>query len=112
MRNLILVITLGLCACGYSSRDNEMIGQVKKVVKNTPILCMDYDDADITLGVLRNGTGSMSTQDLWSYVQNEEQLSILKKANETGALVKITYDVKRWVWCVDDHFITKVELVK
>lgn len=107
-----LVAVLFVSGCGYSSVDNEMIGQVKKVVRNTPILCNEYHDADISLGVMRGGVGSMSTQDVWVYTDSKEDLAVLKKANENGALVKITYDVKRWTWCVDDHFVTKVELVK
>lgn len=112
MRNLSLLIILFVVGCGYSARENEMIGQVKKVVKNTPIICSDYLDADISLGVLRNGVGSMSTQDIWVSVIDKTDFDTLKKANETGALVKITYDVKRWTWCVDKHIITKVEIIK
>jgi hypothetical protein len=101
-----------LTGCGYSSMQNETIGQVKKVVKNTPLICPDYVDADVSLGVMRNGVGSMSTEDLWFYVPDEQARQTLAQAAQTGALVKITYDVKRVTFCVSDHFVSKVELVK
>ena len=44
-RLAVLVAALSLAACGYSSRDSELIGQVKKVVRNTPIICSEYEDA-------------------------------------------------------------------
>ena len=111
-RLAVLVAALSLAACGYSSRDSELIGQVKKVVRNTPIICSEYEDADISLGVLRNGVGSMSTQDIWMYVPNREDLAKLKKAAETGALVKIKYDVYRMTFCVDEHVVRSVEEVR
>lgn len=112
MKKGILVLVLLLAtACGYSSKDNEMIGQVKKVMKNTPLICPDYKDADISLGVIRNGVGSMSSQDIWVYVPDDLNFKILTEANQTGKLVKIKYDIKRLQFCVGDHQVTSVELV-
>lgn len=111
MKNFYL-LGMFLVGCGLSSRDNELVGQVKKVVHHTPILCPDYSSADVSLGVMRGGVGSMSSEDAWLYLQNSSQEETLRQANETGALVKITYDVPRIVWCVDERWVTKVELVK
>ena len=111
-RTVALAGMLLLASCGWSSWDNEAIGQVKKVQHATPIICMDYDHVDISLGVIRNGVGSMSTQDQWYYVESPADVALLKSASETGALVKFTYGVKRFRWCVDDEMITHVELVK
>lgn len=112
MKYAIIILALALSSCGYSSRENEMIGQVKKVSHETPILCDDRADADISLGILRNGVGSMSSQDVWVTVPNESDRKTLKDANESGALVKIKYDVKRVTWCWHDHIVTSVEVVK
>jgi hypothetical protein len=101
-----------LSGCGWSSWDNEAIGQVKKVQHATPIICSDYDHVDISLGIIRNGIGSVSTQDMWFYVPNPADLALLKGATDSGALVKFTYGVKRFRWCVDKEMITHVELVK
>lgn len=101
-----------LTSCGYSSRNSDLIGQVKRVVSATPVFCDDRVDADISLGVMRNGIGSMSTQDVWVTVPNKDDQELLKKASETGAIVKATYDVKRTVFCWQHDIITHVELVK
>lgn len=108
-RVMFLVLLSG---CGYSSRDNEIIGQAKKVVHLTPLICSDYSAVDVSLGVMRNGVGSMSTQDLWFYVEDRNLLAILAKAVETGAIVKVKYDQKRTTWCVPDHWLTNVEILE
>lgn len=113
MKKIIAVVMLvGLSGCGWSGRDSQMIGQVKKVMHNTPILCDDYMDAEISLGVMQNGTGSMSTEDKWVYVPNQDDYKLLQDADEKGSIVKVTYDTKRIRWCVEEEMVTKVELVK
>lgn len=113
MRSLFLVaLVFAVSGCGYSSRNNEVVGQAKKVVNLTPILCSDRIDTDISLGVMRNGVGSMSTQDAWFTVPKESDQKLLNDAASAGKLVKVNYDVKRWVWCWQDHIITHVEILK
>lgn len=107
-----LTLVLFVSACGYSSVDNELIGQVKKVKKMTPIICPDYVEADISLGIIRNGTGSMSKEDVELNVESYADIELLKGAAESGQLVKVAYDIKRISICVPDHRLTKVELVK
>src|SRR5579859_447764 len=67
LRSALLAIAISFAsaacgACGNSSVGNELEGQVKKVVKRTPIFCSDYVEADVSLGVIRNGVGSMSQE--------------------------------------------------
>ncbi len=111
MKNLPIALALALAACGYSAKDNEMVGQVKKVVERTPIICSDWTEADVSLGVLRNGNGSMSKEDVVLWVENTSDRALLKKAAETGTPVKINYDIRRYTWCVADHVLTHVELL-
>jgi hypothetical protein len=108
----MLFAVLMLSSCGYSSVKNEMIGQVKKVVSNTPIICPNYTSVDVSLGVMRNGVGSMSTQDVWLTVVREEDVTILKQAAESGKLVKINYDELRFAFCIDDHVISSVSMTE
>lgn len=108
----VLAMLLMLSSCGYSSRQNELIGQVKKVSHLTPILCGDRVDTDISLGVMRNGVGSMSAQDVWLTVENPDDVKALATANESGELVKITFDEKRTTLCRRNEIVTKVEIVK
>lgn len=115
MRNnliLILIVSMLTSACGYSSRSNEVIGQAKKIINQTPLLCADRTDGDLSLGVMRNGVGSMSTQDVWFTIPKAEDQALFKQASENGAIVKVTYDVARVVFCWSNHIVTKVELVK
>lgn len=105
---LMFPTLIPVAACGYSARDNELVGQVKKVVAQTPILCGDYHEVDISLGVLRNGAGSTSKEDVVLYVQGEGDVPLLKKAAEEGFPVKVAYDIKRIAWCVPDHWLTAV----
>jgi hypothetical protein len=59
---------------------------------------------------MRNGVGSMSTQEMWLYVPNEGDYNILAKAAETGAIVKIKYDEARLRFCVPANIVTHVEI--
>lgn len=106
-----IAIALFISACGYSSKSNELVGQVKKVIEETPIVCSDYAYADISLGVLRNGAGSVSHEDVILYVPNRADAEFLKKAAEDGSPVKVTYDIKRWPagLCVPTSWLTHVE---
>lgn len=112
MKNIVLLLALSLSGCVFEARNNELIGQVKKVKNSTPILCPKRVDVDISLGIIRNGIGSMSSEDTWATVSNPEHIEILKNANENGSLVKITYDTYRLTFCQERINVTNVELVK
>lgn len=112
MKYLSLILLMFLVGCGYSAKQNELSGQVKKVVNATPLICSDRVDADISLGIMRNGVGSLSTEDLWVYVPNQEDQKILKEAAVNGKIVKITYNIKRVTFCTSKYIVTKVELEK
>ena len=109
---LVALLLLFLSGCGYTQRDAELIGQVKKVSHITPLICPDYTAVDVSLGVLRGGVGSMSTQDVWLRVLNNSDIPVLKRAAEDGALVRIKYDVRRATLCYQDHNLLYVEMVK
>lgn len=100
-----------LLACGFSSVDNEMTGQVKKTMHNTPLVCPDHTDADISLGVMRDGVGSMSTQDIWVVVPPHLQEEVEHFA-ETGEIVNAKYNVYRLTFCTTDHYLTSIEAAK
>lgn len=112
MKKIILIAAMMLSACGYEQTDSEAIGQVKKVANMTPILCDKRTDVDISLGVIRNGIGSISGQDIWLTVRDKANVEILKKANESGQLVKIKYDVARFEWCWNQRELASVEIIK
>lgn len=94
--------------CGRTSVDNELTGQVKKVAHKTPIFCWDNVEVDISLGVMRNGVGSMSAQDVFLTVTSAEDVKKLEAAAATGALVTVKYDEMRVNWCWHDLVIKSV----
>lgn len=109
MKKLLLIMML--CACGYSSKSSELSGQPKNIEHNTPLICMNYDSVDISLGVMRNGVGSMSTQDVYLYVPSQNDIDTLNQAIKDGKLVKITYDEARITFCVPEKVVRKIEVL-
>lgn len=109
---IIFIILFLVTSCGYTQRDSELIGQVKKVYNITPLICPNFISSDISLGVIRNGIGSMSKEDVILYVRNQQQEELLKQAQDNNQLVKIHYDVKRITFCVPKEQITEVEILK
>lgn len=99
-------------SCGYSSKDSEAVGQVKRVLKHTPIICQDWTQVDLSLGVMRNGVGSVSHEDILLYVPTEELARQLQTAAESGAPVKVKYDVARFAFCVGERQVRSVEILK
>lgn len=93
----------GCYACGTSSTNNEVTAQVKKVVKVTPLLCPDYVELNVSLGVLRNGVGSMSHEDMTLRVMDESMIPDLEQAAKHGSIITLKYDVARSAWCYPDH---------
>ena len=101
-----------LSSCGYVARDSEMIGQIKKIANVTPLFCPDRVDVDLSLGVLRNGVGSMSTEDVWATVYKQNVIDTLKMANSQGAIVKVVYNVRRFIICGEQREIIGAEITK
>lgn len=99
-------------ACGYSSQQNDMVGQVKKLISRTPLICPDYTEVDVSMGVLRGGNGSVSKEDLVLFVKNPSDLPTLKQAAENADIVKITYNDYRASICTPEEELTSVQITK
>jgi major membrane immunogen (membrane-anchored lipoprotein) len=112
MKMLVLVLLLLIAACGYSSRDVEAIGQVKRVAAVTPIICPNFKALDLSLGVMRNGVGSMSHEDIDVLVESEDVAAKLKASAEQGKIVKITYDMARLTFCVPERVVRTVQVLE
>lgn len=115
MKKLILLAALITTSCGYSSIDNEAVGQVKKVMNMNPIICPNYKMADIIIGsqqalYIQNASGAAPHTMI---VVTPEQDKILREASEKGKTVKFTYSQKRLVFCTEtDHFMNSVEIIE
>ena len=111
MFKFLLVLAMLMVSCGYSSMDNELSGQVKRVIHTTPLLCPDRYDVDVSLGVFRNGVGSVSKHDMSLVVLKESDVQKLKDAASTGKIVKMTYNEPRFRFCHEFSEVTNVEIL-
>lgn len=112
MKNLINVSFLfALFGCGYSAIDSEFIGQIKYVEHATPIICPDYYYASVSMGVMKNGVGSMSTHDATIEI-DKTQVEEWKRLSKNASIVKINYNERRATLCVPLLISTGVTEVK
>lgn len=105
--SIVMLLPL-VTACGYKSRGNELTGQVKKITHETPLLCPNRWDVDISLGVMRNGVGSVSTEDIWLTLDDSSLVEPFTKAMQDGAIVRVHYDTYRFTLCQARGNATKV----
>ena len=126
MKKYILLGTiLLLSACGYSSIDNEAIGQVKKTMTINPIFCPQYKVADIIVGSQQaleqafyiqnaNKTNNSNSMNLHTaIVVSVEQNKILQEALEKGKTIKFTYNEERITFCTTSRlFMQSVEIIE
>ena len=115
VRNFVFISIVSvsiLSACGNNSINNDLAGQVKRVGSATPLVCGDYTYADVSTGIMRNGVGSMSSEDVLVQLENPADAELLKKAQLEGKLVHIIYDKRRIAICGQYRRATKVELLK
>ncbi len=109
----LIIACLAIVGCGYTSVNNELICQPKKLHNETPMICGDYVDVDVSLGAMVNGVGSMSTQDMWLVVPSADDRKSLQAAIDQGKLVKLTYNERRLQICQNaDEVVTSVTVVE
>jgi len=112
MKLLMIAMLFSLSGClGYSSISSEVTGQPKRIQFLNNLLCPDFTTVDLSLGVMRNGVGSMSTEDDWFLIENNDLVAVLKTASENGSLVKITYDTRRFTFCVPERVVRTVTVL-
>lgn len=112
MKSILFALVLLLAAgCGYTSRNNEAVGQIKKIKNVTPMVWPAFTYVDVSLGVMRGGTGSMSSQDIWLRA-DEKHLEVLQSAQNSGQIVRIFYDEERFNFWYPEEHVTSVELLE
>lgn len=109
-RLLLLAATL-LSGCGYSHRANELVGQPKSIESTTPLLCPDQHILHMSLGVMRNGSGSMSTQDIAINVPDAQLVPILQSVIEQGKLINAETNEARFRWCNEMIELVAFEII-
>lgn len=108
---LAAILLLSLVGCGYQSRNTEMVGVVKRIAFMTPLMCPDYTYLDLSLGVVRNGVGSMSTEDASAMIVDPSITKLLQLAATENKIVRVTYDRARYSFCSPFRKVTKVEIL-
>lgn len=110
---LVFVIglsVLGVKSCtGNSEEGTAVVGQIKSINRVTPIICPAYTEADISLGVMRNGVGSMSVHDITLTLPSSALSDAVTQAQQSGTLVKVTQDVRRFSFCTPERIARKIE---
>lgn len=101
-----------LAGCGYSHRDNELIGQPKAIESMTPLLCPNQNVLHLSLGVMRHGVGSMSTEDILINIPDGRLIPPLKAALESGELIKARTNEARMRWCNEQKELVSFEIIK
>jgi hypothetical protein len=99
---IILALAIVVAAgCGDASRGNAIVGQVKRIKQMTPMICPDYIEVDLSLGVLRNGVGSTSREDATLAIDPSDHatIDVLTRASRSGQITHLTYDERRTSPC-------------
>jgi len=112
MKALILLLPFFLMGCGYSALNSEFTGQVKYVEETNPLICDSFFQSGVSLGVMKNGTGSVSTHDVRIYIATPELAELFKRAASSTVPVKITYRQRRLTWCIPEMEATKIEIAE
>lgn len=106
---LLLLITL--TGCGYSHVNNDVVGQPKSVESTTPILCPNQHILHLSLGVMRHGVGSMSTQDISINIPDDSLIPSLKAAVEAGKIINAQTNEARFRWCNEEKELVAFEVI-
>ena len=112
---LIVLSIFGLFYRGFVTMyavGGELIGQVKKLRLVTPFwpVCPPYYALDVSLGVMQNGTGSMSTNDAWLTVKDTDDLPAMREAVSNASIVKVKFDTRRLYACTEEYYATGFSL--
>lgn len=102
---------MGDGCCGWSGREISGTGQVKRVGLESNIVCPDYYEVDISLGIMRNGVGSMSTHDMKFFIP-DGMVKDFRTFAEKSSIVNFSYDERRSPWCVNQHRITSFKIAE
>lgn len=108
----VLVSVILLAGCGYSHRDNEVVGQPKSVESTTPIFCPDQHILHLSLGVMRHGVGSMSTEDIRINIPDASLVPALKSAVESGKIINARTNEARFRICNEEKELISFEVIE
>ncbi len=104
---LLLSVAIG------SSGEIVSFGRVKTIMNTTPLLCGDFVDMNISIGVSNSSNSQYYIlDDIWMNLNSPDHIKIAKEAQESGKLVKVTYDYARYAPCRNKSDVTKIEILE
>jgi hypothetical protein len=103
---------VSITGCGYSHRNNELVGQPKSIEQTTPILCPEQNILHMSLGVMRNGVGSMSTEDVMINIPDNSMVPLLKEVVKDGKLINAVTNQARMRWCNCEVELVSFQVIK
>lgn len=106
-----LALGLLLSGCGYSHQGNEVVGQPKSVETTTPLICPDQHILHLSLGVMRHGVGSMSTQDILIHIPTDMLAGQLEAVVREGKLINAETNEARFRWCNEEKELVSFKVI-
>lgn len=110
MKIIILALMLFLTACGYSELGTNGVVQVKRVHVVNPLICPKYYVLDASLGIMQNGVGSMSTQDIDLTVSEKQATELDELLKKGKSIVNIKYNTRRFSLCEEMRLLESYEV--
>lgn len=110
LAHCLLVLPL-LVGCGYSHLNNELIGQPKAIEATTPLFCPNQNILHLSLGVMRHGVGSMSTEDILINIPDDNLALRLQPVVKAGKLINAQTNEARLRWCNEEKELVSFEIV-
>lgn len=107
-----LLALMLLAGCGYSHVGNDVVGQPKSIESTTPLLCPDQDVLHLSLGVMRHGVGSMSTEDIRINIPDHHLATALQSVVESGGLINARTNEARFRWCNEEKELVSFEIIE
>lgn len=115
MTKITCALALGLllsgCDFGYSHQGNEVVGQPKSVETTTPLICPAQHILDLSLGVMRHGVGSMSTEDVLINIPDDASASRLEAVVREGKLISAQTNEARVRWCNEEKELVSFKVI-
>lgn len=113
MRHAAFGLALSLLAgCGYSHLGNDFIGQPKAIESTTPLFCPDQHVLHLSLGVMRHGVGSMSTEDIRINIPDDNLVPVLQGVVKAGKLINAETNEARFRWCNEEKELVAFEIIE
>lgn len=101
---LILVPLLAISTGFGIGSEGELVGQIKEVRKVNPVICPRHATAEISLGHIKDGTGSYSTEDKLIQIP-DDRVEEFKRYAVTGEIVTAQTATWRLALCVPDTHV-------